>query len=135
VATIYPSFAQQTTPNYSPARPPAVPLAVRSPYTSAWSSTSNGGALNTNGVISWPGNTLGWEGIVTVDGVSYEYLGTGSQDLPALDNLRVANPLTISYDSQSSNFTFTTGPVELTVSFLSLVLLKACVEQAFLFRP
>ena len=32
-------------PLYSPARPPAVPLAVRAPYTSAWSSTANNGTL------------------------------------------------------------------------------------------
>jgi len=40
-------------PAYSPVRPPAIPLAVRSPYTNAWSSTVNNGTLNTNGVIFW----------------------------------------------------------------------------------
>ncbi len=34
-------------PNYSPVRPPAVPLAVRSPYTSFWSTTSEHSTLNT----------------------------------------------------------------------------------------
>ena len=29
-----------------------------------------------------------WEGIVTVDGTSYEDLGTGSENLPALPNLK-----------------------------------------------
>ncbi|KAL8947185.1 MAG: hypothetical protein Q9222_006510, partial [Ikaeria aurantiellina] len=109
-------------PAYSPARPPAVPLAVRSPYTSAWSSTSSNGTLNTNGVIFWPGMPLGWEGIVTVDGISYEYLGIGSTTLPKLPNLQPAKPLTVSYDSQYSNFTFAAGPVEITASFLSSVL-------------
>ncbi|KAM0797935.1 hypothetical protein BDR22DRAFT_891711 [Usnea florida] len=113
-----------TLPAYSPARPPAIPLAVRSPYTSAWSSTSNNGTLNTNGVIFWPGTPLGWEGIVTVDGTSYEYLGTGSSTLPTLPNLKPAVPLTVSYDSQYSNFTFRAGPVEITASFLSSVLPK-----------
>ncbi|KAL8940220.1 MAG: hypothetical protein Q9216_002929 [Gyalolechia sp. 2 TL-2023] len=111
-------------PAYSPARPPAVPLAVRSPYTSAWSSTSMSGTLNTNDVIFWPGTPLGWEGIVTVDGISYEYLGTGSTTLPGLTNLRPAQPLTVTYDSQYSNFTFAAGPVEITASFLSSVLPK-----------
>ena len=60
--------------------------------------------------------------IVTVDGVSYEYLGTGSQDLPALPNLKAAVPQSVSYDSQYSNFTFGAGPVEITASFLSSVL-------------
>lgn len=109
-------------PSYSPARPPALPLAVRSPYTNAWTSTANNGTLNTNGVIFWPGPALGWEGIITVDGVSYEYLGTGSQSLPTLKNFKAAVPLAVSYDSQYSNFTFAAGPVEVIASFLSPVL-------------
>ncbi|KAL2042382.1 hypothetical protein N7G274_004872 [Stereocaulon virgatum] len=111
-------------PAYSPARPPAVPLAVRSPYTSAWTSTSNNGTINTNGVEFWTGVSKGWEGIVTVDGISYEYLGTGSTTLPSLPNLKPAVPLTVSYDSQYSNLTFSAGPVEVTASFLSSVLPK-----------
>lgn len=109
-------------PAYTPARPPAIPLAVRSPYTSAWSSTSDSGTLNTNEAIFWPGTPLGWEGIVTVDGTSYEYLGIGSSNLPTLPNLKPAVPLTVSYDSQYSNFTFSAGPMEITASFLSSVL-------------
>ncbi|KAI4153197.1 MAG: hypothetical protein L6R39_001628 [Caloplaca ligustica] len=62
--------------------------------------------------------------IVTVDGISYEYLGTGSTTLPKLPNLRPAKPLTVTYDSQYSNFTFAAGPVEITASFLSSVLPK-----------
>lgn len=71
--------------------------------------------------IFWPGDSLGWEGIVVVDGISYEYLGTGSQDLPTLDNLKIAIPKTVSYDSQYSNFTFQAGPVEILASFFSPV--------------
>lgn len=115
---------RNTLPAYSPARPPAIPLAVRSPYTSAWTSTSSNGTLNTNGVIYWSSPPLGWEGIVTVDGTSYEYLGTGSTTLPSLPNLKPATPLTVSYDSQYSNFTFGAGPVEVTASFLSSVIPK-----------
>ena len=121
VLSSLPTVSGQT---YSPARPPAVPLAVRSPYTSVWTSTAGGGTLNTNGVVFWSGTTLGWEGMVTVDGVSYEYLGTGSQNLPALQNLKPAVPLSVSYDSQYSNFTFAAGPIRLTASFLSPVLPK-----------
>jgi len=127
LAAVHPASAQlpaSSGPSYSPARPPAIPLAVRGPYTNAWSSTSYNGTLNTNGVVFWPGNALGWEGMVTVDGVTYEYLGTGSQGLPALSTLKSATPLTVSYDSQYSNFTFAAGPVELTASFLSPVLPK-----------
>ena len=61
---------------------------------------------------------------MTVDGISYEYLGTGSTLLPSLPNLKPAVPLTVSYDSQYSNFTFQAGPVHLTASFLSSVVPK-----------
>ncbi|KAL8988168.1 MAG: hypothetical protein Q9177_002713, partial [Variospora cf. flavescens] len=61
-------------------------------------------------------------GRVTVDGISYEYLGTGSTSLPKSSNLLPAKPLTVTYDSQYSNFTFAAGPVEITASFLSSVL-------------
>jgi len=69
----------------------------------------------------WTGHGVGWEGMVAVDGVSYEYLGVGSQVLPRLAHLKPAVPKEVSYDSQYSNFTFTAGSVEITASFLSAV--------------
>ena len=106
---------------YSPARPPAVPLAVRSPYTSVWSTTAANGTLNSNSVRFWTGQNVGWEGVVTVDGISYEWMGTGLKALPAIDEIKSATPLAVSYDSQYSNFTFAAGPVQLTASFFSPV--------------
>ncbi|KAI4259956.1 MAG: hypothetical protein L6R42_004288, partial [Xanthoria sp. 1 TBL-2021] len=50
------------------------------------------------------------------------YLGTGSTTLPKLPILQPAKPLTVTYDSQYSNFTFAAGPVVITASFLSSVL-------------
>jgi hypothetical protein len=38
---------------YSPARGPALPLAVRSPYTSAWISTANNGSLSSAPAVFW----------------------------------------------------------------------------------
>ncbi|KAK3939224.1 hypothetical protein QBC46DRAFT_355245 [Diplogelasinospora grovesii] len=111
----------QTLPVYSPVRPPAIPLAVRSPYTSAWSTTAGDGTLNSANVRFWNGSPLEWEGIVTVDGVSYEYLGAGSQSLPTMPNLVSATAQSVSYDSQYSNFTFAAGPVKITASFFSAV--------------
>ncbi|KAI9669342.1 MAG: hypothetical protein M1831_000378 [Alyxoria varia] len=112
---------QHTQPIYSPARPPAIPLAVRSPYTSAWSTVDGNNTLNSNGASFWQQDPLGWEGIISVDGISYEWLGIGSQTLPQLPNLMTAVPLSVSYDSSYSNFTFACGPVELTAEFLSPV--------------
>ena len=111
-------------PAYSPARPPSVPLAVRGPYTSAWQSTAGDGTLNSVSAEFWPGNPLGWEGIIQVDGLSYEYLGVGSQSLPTLSSLKTAVPLTVSYDSQYSNYTFAAGPVRIEASFFSPVIPK-----------
>lgn len=61
---------------------------------------------------------------MTVDGISYEYLGVGSQSLPTLSNLNIAVPLSVTYDSSYSNFTFSAGPVEITASFLSPIIPK-----------
>lgn len=108
-------------PSYSPSKPPAVPLAVRSPYLSAWSRTAGGLTLNSAAVIFWEGSPIGWEGIVTVDGISYEYLGVGSQCPPTPAKLQAAKPQTVSYDSQYSNFTFLAGPVTIEASFFSPV--------------
>ena len=57
------------------------------------------------------GDPLGWEGIVQVDGISYEWMGIGSQSLPKIPQLTTAEPNAVSYDSQYSNFTFTAGPI------------------------
>ncbi|POS75857.1 glutaminase GtaA [Diaporthe helianthi] len=108
-------------PSYSPARPPAVPLAVRSPYLSAWSRTAGGATLNSADAIFWTGTPIGWEGIVSVDGTSYSYLGTGSECPPTPAKLQAAKPKTVSYDSQYSNFTFLAGPVTIEASFFSPV--------------
>lgn len=66
---------------YSPARPPAIPLAVRTPYSSIWSSTGAGNFLNSKDVIFWTGEEVGWEGVITVDNTSYEYMGAGFRNL------------------------------------------------------
>ncbi|RYO80743.1 hypothetical protein DL762_007491 [Monosporascus cannonballus] len=108
-------------PNYSPLRPPAIPLAVRSPYTNVWSTTSGGSTLNSLRPTFWPGDPVGWEGIVTVDKVSYEYMGAAVQDLPFLPSFKSAVAQDVSFDSQYSNFTFLAGPVRVTASFFSPV--------------
>ncbi|RYP68049.1 hypothetical protein DL771_006890 [Monosporascus sp. 5C6A] len=111
-------------PSYSPLRPPAIPLAVRSPYTSAWSATSGHSTLNNLRPTFWPGDSVGWEGIVTIDEVSYEYMGAAVQDLPFLPSFKAAVPQDVSFDSQYSNFTFLAGPVSVTASFFSPVVPK-----------
>ncbi|KAI8932172.1 hypothetical protein NX059_011054 [Plenodomus lindquistii] len=105
-------------PIYTPLRPPSIPLAVRSPYTSAWSTTVNGSTLNSRNATFWNGDPLGWSGMIRVDDVTQEYLG----DSPSITGLRKATPRSVSYDSHYSNFTFAAGPVLLTAQFFSPVL-------------
>jgi hypothetical protein len=58
------TFAQQTGSTFSPARPPAVPLAVRSPYLSTWleagSDGGNGGYLAGEWPTFWTGQVTAW---------------------------------------------------------------------------
>jgi hypothetical protein len=58
------AFAQQTGSTFFPARPPAVPLAVRSPYLSTWleagSDGGNGGYLAGEWPTFWTGQVTAW---------------------------------------------------------------------------
>ncbi|KAI1773146.1 DUF1793-domain-containing protein [Hypoxylon cercidicola] len=121
-STVHPEAANaRATPKYFPLRPPAIPLAVRTPYTSAWSSTAGDGTLNSQNPIFWFGQGLGWEGIVVVDGNSFEYMGASINDFPELPFFNSTVPLEVKFDSQFSNFTFLAGPVIITASFFSPV--------------
>jgi len=52
----------------TPFSPPSVPLAVRSPYLSAWLPQGSGRALNDGWATFWTGSALGWAGYARVDG-------------------------------------------------------------------
>ncbi|CAK7198373.1 hypothetical protein SEUCBS139899_001034 [Sporothrix eucalyptigena] len=109
-------------PEYSPGRPPSVPLAVRSPYLSAWLTTAGNTTLNSGSATFWSGIPLGWDGLVAVDNVTYEYLGTGAQSLQRITGIvEPARPQSVRYDMHYSNFTFLAGPVEIAASFFSPV--------------
>ncbi|KAI4656365.1 uncharacterized protein J4E79_007918 [Alternaria viburni] len=71
-------------------------------------------------VTFWTGDPIGWSGIIRVDGTAYEYMG----DSPSVQGLQKATPLTVSYDSHYSNFTFDAGPVRVEARFFSPVLPK-----------
>ncbi|KAI0036801.1 hypothetical protein K488DRAFT_81789 [Vararia minispora EC-137] len=101
----------------SPFIPHSVPLAVRSPYLSAWLPQGSGTALNEAWPAFWTGSILGWAGYVTVDGKAYTYLGlpggvTGSTN---------AVQKSMSFTATQSTFVLTAGPVDITVTFLSPV--------------
>ncbi|KAL2129393.1 hypothetical protein VTI74DRAFT_7851 [Chaetomium olivicolor] len=100
---------------FIPARPPAVPLAVRSPYLNAWLQGGAGGILPGSWPRHWTGSILGWQGLVAVDGVTYNWLG-------AAPGPAHANQVSLEYTSTKSIFTFDLGSkVVMTVTFLSPV--------------
>ncbi|CCM03143.1 uncharacterized protein FIBRA_05265 [Fibroporia radiculosa] len=109
----------------TPFNPAAFPLAVRSPYLSAWLPQGEGNALNAVWPQFWTGSvgvskpiTLGWAGYINVDGVSYNFLGD-----PGVPNTNAQKAVQTSsvFTSTQSIFTLTAGPVDLTATFLSPV--------------
>ncbi|KAK4100063.1 DUF1793-domain-containing protein [Parathielavia hyrcaniae] len=100
---------------FTPARPPAVPLAVRSPYLNSWLQGGSGAILPGSWPRHWTGNILGWQGLVAVDGVTYNWMGGAPG--PSL-----VKQLSLEYTSTKSIFTFdVAGKVTMIVTFLSPV--------------
>ncbi|KAE9368523.1 DUF1793-domain-containing protein [Stipitochalara longipes BDJ] len=68
-----------TTSTFKPARPPAIPLAVKSPYLNAVlpAGCGNGGQgyLAGNWPTFWTGQALGWAGMVRIDNTTYTWMG------------------------------------------------------------
>jgi hypothetical protein len=80
-STLVTSALAAVTWNAQPLNPPAFPLAVKSPYLSAWLPQGSGAALNDRWPTFWTGATLGWCGLVRVDGVAYSWMGIPQTDV------------------------------------------------------
>ncbi|WAQ85622.1 hypothetical protein PtA15_6A250 [Puccinia triticina] len=119
-----------TNSAFHPLLPPAIPLAVKSPYFSAWLATGkeggNGGYLAGRWAQFWPiqfpENTfayrLGWAGLIRVNGKTYEFMGQPNDDDIGNGNLR-ATQLTFNCTPSQSVFKFEAGGVHFLVTFLS----------------
>ncbi|EIW84808.1 DUF1793-domain-containing protein [Coniophora puteana RWD-64-598 SS2] len=108
-------------------RPPSVPLAVRSPYLSAWLPQGPGAMLAGTWPRFWNGSILGWAGYIRVDDTTYTFLGD-----PSL-NPGLAIQKSVTYTSTQSTFVLTAGPVDITVRFLSPVEPDDLVKQSIPF--
>ncbi|PSK33961.1 transketolase [Elsinoe australis] len=105
---------------FTPARPPAIPLAAKSPYLSCWqlagSDSGNGGYLAGQWPTFWNGQVTAWTGLIRVDGVTYIWMGN-----PA-GNLTLASQTSFEYTSTRSIFKQNVnGQVDITATFLSPV--------------
>ncbi|KAG2056314.1 DUF1793-domain-containing protein [Suillus hirtellus] len=102
--------------NATPFNPASVPLAVRTPYLSAWLPQGAGTALNGAWPQFWTGSTLGWAGYIRVDGATYTFLGD-----PVVPGAESAIQKSLEFTSTQSIFVMTAGPVDINVNFLSPV--------------
>ncbi|KAK7695932.1 hypothetical protein QCA50_000571 [Cerrena zonata] len=113
----------------APFNPASVPLAVRTPYLSAWLPQGSGTALNANWPTFWTGQIVGWAGYVRVDGTAYSFLGTPGTNTPT----QKAVQKSFEFTSTQSTFVLTAGPVDITVNFLSPVEPNNLVQQSLPF--
>ncbi|MEC3978685.1 glutaminase domain-containing protein [Amycolatopsis sp. H20-H5] len=101
---------------FSPIRPPATPLLVRSPYLSTWQGADNlAGSWST----FWAGHITALCGIARVDGVAYVFAGAPA--LPSGPALSVMTQTSLQVTGTRSSYVLTGGGVSLTVTFLSPV--------------
>lgn len=101
--------------DFDPIRPPAVPLAVRSPYLSTWLSTDDPAGTWPS---FWTGRTTAMTGIAQIDGVPFLFLGApniAGQVLRGMAQRRLTTTAT------RSQFLFEASGVELTLTFHSPV--------------
>ncbi|CAN9278067.1 unnamed protein product [Alternaria alternata] len=126
------TIAAQSASKFTPTRPPSLPLAVKNPYLSAWfpagSNGGNGGYLPGQWPSFWTGQTLGWTGLVRVDGNTFVWMGApdGYNDL--------ANQTSYEYTSTRSIFTLTADDkIQLKVTFLSPITPNDYKRQSLIF--
>ncbi|KAI1481220.1 glutaminase GtaA [Daldinia eschscholtzii] len=117
--------------SFSPARPPAIPLAVKSPYLNSWlnvgSDGGNGGYLAGEWPKFWSQQNTGWAGFIRVDGKAYNWLGAP----PGAD---VVDQTEFSYTSTRSTFVMNVGgKVEMNITFLSPVTPSDLKRQSLVF--
>ncbi|KAK0104462.1 hypothetical protein ONS95_004751 [Cadophora gregata] len=119
-----------STSTFSPARPPAIPLAVKSPYLNlyqfAGSDGGNGGFLAGQWSQFWAGQIAAWAGMIKVDGTSYTWMGNpGPQSV---------TQKAFEYTSTRSVFTMDVGgKVEMNITFLSTITPEDQKRQSLIF--
>ncbi|VCU40324.1 Bgt-3378-2 [Blumeria graminis f. sp. tritici] len=115
---------------FMPVRPPAIPLAVSSPYLNVLQFAGNSG--DTKGYLAgqwpqfWAGQTLGWAGMIRVDNTAYTWMGVPGPQL--------VTQTSFEYTSTKSIFTMNAADkIELRVTFLSPVTPDNIERQSLIF--
>ncbi|KAJ5594326.1 Glutaminase A [Penicillium hispanicum] len=128
VASLAASVGAAST--FTPARPPSLPLAVKSPYLSTWqdagSDGGNGGYLAGQWPTFWQNQVTGWCGLIRVDGKAYTWMG--------LPGSTTVNQTAFEYTSSKSIFTMNVGGlVEMNITFLSPITPDDFKRQSLVF--
>ncbi|KAI0737544.1 DUF1793-domain-containing protein [Daedaleopsis nitida] len=110
-----------------PFTPAAIPLAVKSPYVSAWLPQGAGAGLSGNWPTFRSGGILGWAGFVNVDGTSWRWMGDPIVPNTTFTNVRQT---VVQLTATQTVFEMTAGPVDITVTFLSPVEPSDLVKQS-----
>ncbi|KAJ7283979.1 DUF1793-domain-containing protein [Mycena rebaudengoi] len=127
---VLPLVSAAVTWTATPFNPPSIPLAVRTPYVSAWLPQGAGAALNDVWPAFWTGQTLGWAGFVKVDGRAFSFMGT--PNVPG-GTFTKATQRSSKFTSTQSIFVLSAGPVDITVTFLSPVEPNDLIKQSIPF--
>ncbi|SGY74530.1 BQ5605_C005g03368 [Microbotryum silenes-dioicae] len=122
---------KMTSTEFYPLLPPAIPLAVKSPYLNAWLPTGNdrqdAGHLAGHWPRFWPisyphterGYRLGWSGMIRIDSnQTYVFLGDPGST-PGLKRSKMAAQTRFEYTASRSIFSFKAGGVHFNVTFVS----------------
>jgi hypothetical protein len=104
------------SPTYDPVRPPAVPLAVRSPYLSTWLAADT---LPGTWPTFWTGRITAMGGLCTIDGVPFLFMGAPA--IPNRSSFATMRQISLKTTATKSEFVLRAAGVELTVTFLSPV--------------
>ncbi|EKM54251.1 uncharacterized protein PHACADRAFT_146023 [Phanerochaete carnosa HHB-10118-sp] len=113
-----------------------VPLAVRSPYLSAWMDTTNipfgPGVKRAPEIwpLFWNSAILGWAGHIRIDN-NITYKWQGDADSPAGLNFSVLNNIQIT--PTRTVMSITSGPIDLNITYLSPIEPTDPVKQSFPF--
>ncbi len=127
----YAAPARAAAGTFSPLRPPATPLIVRSPYLTTWQAADS---LAGTWSSFWNGHTTALCGIVRVDGAPYVF--AGAPRLPDGPALGTMTQTSLEVTATRTLYTLTGGGITLTVTFLSPVdpgnLRRQCVPFGYL---
>ncbi|KAJ5894924.1 hypothetical protein N7495_006615 [Penicillium taxi] len=114
---------------YSPLKAPSYPLAVRSPYLSAWIPGNSVASFPNTNAQFWSGNSLIWTVIARVDGTTYNLFGVASPN----SGTKSATVTAATYTSTHSTFQVTAGSRSFTLDFFSPVSPKNYLRQSLPF--